>query len=74
MEAGRLFRIAYQVAKQNQLRYIPYPKKPFNTENKKIFFKEIESFFLYSHYNYLNKNYKLVKDIDFKYIDDIFKK
>ena len=36
MEAGRLFRIAYQVAKQNQLRYISYPKQPFNSENKNI--------------------------------------
>ena len=77
MDAKRLFKISYKLASQNNLRYIPYPKKPFNSNNQRKYFKEVENFLLTPHYNYLykhNENYKIFREVDIKKINDIFKK
>jgi hypothetical protein len=74
MEASRLFRISLKVAAQNNLRYIPCPKIPFNNENKNIYLNEIENFLVQPHYNYLIKNFKLIKEIDIENIEEILRK
>lgn len=74
MEASRLFRITLKFAANNNLRYVPCPKLPFNNENKRKYFNEIEHFLLQPHYNYLSKNFKLINEIDIKKIEEILKK
>lgn len=47
MDALRLFRIVYHVAKKNNISIIPFPKQPFTTISNNEFIKDAEIFLLY---------------------------
>jgi len=47
MDALRLFRIVYYVARKNNINVIPVPKQPFNNISRKNFIENAEKFLIY---------------------------
>lgn len=72
MDSRRLFKIAYNVAVKNNLRAIPFPKKPFNNLNEKNYIRDVENFLIYPEYSYLNKELKKINEVSIENIDNYF--